>query len=165
MCIICVKEKGVKMPTKDCFQTMFNRNSDGAGFAYVNADGKTVVKKTICGPSYSVTLYGKRTRFNVPAFSGQWGTEDGVTLTLLRSEDKGESYTVECGSTETESQTLGTNGTQKKGCFNNLGAGKNWYDYSYTGKTSTGYYRITDGTNSVEKSISSDRDAVTIQKD
>lgn len=45
MCIICVKEKGVKLPTKDCFQTMFNRNSDGAGFAYVNADGKTVVKK------------------------------------------------------------------------------------------------------------------------
>lgn len=45
MCIICVKEKGVKMPTKECFQTMFNRNSDGAGFAYATEDGKTVVKK------------------------------------------------------------------------------------------------------------------------
>ena len=144
----------------------YNGDSENNDYSFrTDAAGKTVVKKTIWGPSYSVTLYGKRTRFNVPAFSGQWGTEDGVTLTLLRSEDKGASYTVECGSTETESQTLGTNGTQKKGCFNNLGAGKNWYDYSYTGKTSTGYYRITDGTNSVEKSISSDRDAVTIQKD
>lgn len=34
MCIICVKNKGVEVPTKDVIANMFDNNPDGAGFAY-----------------------------------------------------------------------------------------------------------------------------------
>lgn len=144
----------------------YDGDSENNDYAFrTDENGKTVLKKTIQGSAYSVTLFGKKTRFNVPAFSGQWGTEDGITLQLLRSADGGATYTVDCGSVETASQNLGTNGTQKKGCFNDLGSGKIWFDYSYTGKNSNGYYRITDGTTNIDKTVSSERDAVTIQKD
>lgn len=45
MCIICVKDKGVKMPTKEIFETMFRNNPDGSGLAYSTTTGETVIKK------------------------------------------------------------------------------------------------------------------------
>lgn len=44
MCIIVAKEKGVKLPSKETLETCFKRNSDGAGFMYVQ-DGKVVIDK------------------------------------------------------------------------------------------------------------------------
>lgn len=45
MCIICVKDKGVKMPTKEIFETMFKNNPDGSGLAYTTTNGETIIKK------------------------------------------------------------------------------------------------------------------------
>lgn len=147
------------------WQGCYNGNSASSDYSFnVNDKNETVVNKTINGKSYSVTLYGKKTKFNVPSFSGQWGLKNGVTLNLLRSAN-GSSYTIDCGSVETEALTLGTNGTQKNGCFSNLGLGKYWFDYSYTDKTSKGYYRIADGNSSIDREVPTDRAAVTIQKD
>ena len=36
MCIIIAKNKENRLPTKEELQQCFNRNSDGAGFMYVN---------------------------------------------------------------------------------------------------------------------------------
>jgi len=44
MCVICVSTTGVKQPTKSTLQTMFNRNSDGAGYM-VARDGKVYIHK------------------------------------------------------------------------------------------------------------------------
>ncbi len=44
MCVICVKPKGVSQPDKSVFENMFNTNSDGAGFMWVQ-DDKVHVRK------------------------------------------------------------------------------------------------------------------------
>ena len=45
MCVIIVKEKGSKVPTKQTLENCFDRNSDGAGFMYVNDKGRVVIDK------------------------------------------------------------------------------------------------------------------------
>lgn len=44
MCIIVAKNKDVKLPSDDILETCFLRNSDGAGFMYVNK-GKVIIDK------------------------------------------------------------------------------------------------------------------------
>ncbi len=44
MCVICVKNKGVEMPTEDEIRAMWARNPDGAGFAYAR-DGVLHIEK------------------------------------------------------------------------------------------------------------------------
>lgn len=44
MCIICVKNKGIAMPTKSVIETMFDNNNDGAGYMY-NESGNVVIRK------------------------------------------------------------------------------------------------------------------------
>lgn len=143
----------------------YNGDSENDDYAFrVDSEGKTVVTKKIGGSSYGATFYGKRTRFSVPEFNGQWGTANGVTLSLYRSTDGGSTYSVFCGSTETFAQNIGTAGTQKNGAFAGLGGGLYWFDSSYTDKISSGFYKITDGSASVEKAVDSNRTTVTIQK-
>jgi len=42
MCIICVKNKGVEMPTQETIRTMFLGNSDGAGYMYLDPNSNMV---------------------------------------------------------------------------------------------------------------------------
>ena len=44
MCIIAIKDKGIKLPNEKTLETMFWNNSDGAGFMYAK-DGKVVIRK------------------------------------------------------------------------------------------------------------------------
>lgn len=44
MCIICIKNKGVAMPTDETMRIMFNYNSDGAGYMYPK-DGQVKIRK------------------------------------------------------------------------------------------------------------------------
>ena len=44
MCVICVKEKGVAMPTTDNLKDMWIHNPDGAGFMYAR-NGKVFIRK------------------------------------------------------------------------------------------------------------------------
>lgn len=142
----------------------YNGDSNNGDYAFRDVDGKTVVSKTVRGSGYKVTLYGKATKFNVPVFSGNWGSKNGVTLTLWRSTDKGNTYTVNCGSVETAPRYVGADGTPVDGYFNSLGSGKYWFDDSYSTQTETGYYKITDGTVSQTYAFSTERTFVTVSK-
>ena len=44
MCIIAIKDKGIKLPNEKTLETMFRNNPDGAGFMYAK-DGKVVIRK------------------------------------------------------------------------------------------------------------------------
>lgn len=44
MCVICVKARGVKFPSKEYLSNCFENNSDGAGFMFVK-DGSVVIRK------------------------------------------------------------------------------------------------------------------------
>lgn len=44
MCVICVKDRGVKMPTIDNIKKMWETNPHGAGFMYAR-DGKVYIRK------------------------------------------------------------------------------------------------------------------------
>ena len=44
MCVICVKKKGVRMPTLSEIRSMWERNPDGAGFMYAR-DGQIHIEK------------------------------------------------------------------------------------------------------------------------
>lgn len=44
MCVICVKRRGVRMPTEAEARAMWDRNPDGAGYMYAR-DGQVVIKK------------------------------------------------------------------------------------------------------------------------
>lgn len=45
MCVIIVKDKLGKLPTKESLENCFTRNGDGAGFMYTDKDGKVVIDK------------------------------------------------------------------------------------------------------------------------
>ena len=45
MCVIAFSPKGTDIPTKQQIKKMWNKNPDGAGYAYVNKKGKVVFKK------------------------------------------------------------------------------------------------------------------------
>ena len=44
MCIIAIKKKNIPLPDEKIFKTMFDNNSDGAGFMY-NQNGKVIIQK------------------------------------------------------------------------------------------------------------------------
>lgn len=145
----------------------YNGDSENKDYAFrTNENNETIVKQKITGQRFNLTLYGKKVKLNVPVFNGQWGNVNGITLRLLRSTDGGSTYSEDCGSVETEAVTLGTEGKEKNGCFDNLGSGKYWFDNSYTGKNSTGYFKIAvSNGEAVTKEVSTERNRVTIQKD
>lgn len=45
MCVICVSNKGVRQPNESELKEMFKRNPDGAGYMFVNEDGKVEIHK------------------------------------------------------------------------------------------------------------------------
>src|SRR5690554_2293587 len=44
MCVIAVKPKGIELPTEEKLKSMWDTNSDGAGYMF-NMDGKVHIKK------------------------------------------------------------------------------------------------------------------------
>lgn len=45
MCVIAFSPKGTDIPTEQQIKQMWNHNPDGAGYAYVNSEGKVVYRK------------------------------------------------------------------------------------------------------------------------
>ena len=52
----------------------------------------------------------------------------------MMAKDSSGTFTIDCGETRTERQTVGTNGTQSHGNFSGLGSGTYINDSTYTGK-------------------------------
>ena len=99
------------------------------------------INKTVKNSSYSVSLYGKATRINVPTVNGTYGdtttaASDGK-LIRMKAKDPAGNFTIDCGETTTGAQTVGTSGTQTHGNFNGLGNGYFVIDNSYTDRFTT----------------------------
>lgn len=121
----------------------YNADNDEGNYAF-RPDASTGIKKTIMNSNYTMTFYGKPQKIMMPNISGQYlsndanapsGTkdDDGVLLKLFII-DKNENNIIDCGQVYTQSQVLGTNGSEKHGTFSGLGNGAFWYDTEYTDK-------------------------------
>lgn len=121
----------------------YNADNDEGNYAF-RPDASTGIKKTIMNSNYTMTFYGKPQKIMMPNISGQYlsndtneptGTkdDDGVLLKLFKI-DENKNYTIDCGQVYTQSQVLGTSGSEKHGTFSGLGNGAFWYDTEYTDK-------------------------------
>ena len=101
-------------------------------------DGFTLTKEIPGVDSYPLSLYGKRCRFPVPKFSGQYRSDaedsNGKQITLLVDGEY-------CGTVTTGPQITGTeSGTEKNGRFSGLGSGtwaKDVYPEKYAEASAT----------------------------
>ena len=95
--------------------------------------------------------------------------DDGVLLKLFII-DKNENNIIDCGQVYTQSQVLGTSGSEKHGTFSGLGNGAFWYDTEYTDKFASTKVKIqapdiseeTPGKSKIIE-IRSDNSSITIQ--
>ena len=121
----------------------YNADNVEGNYAF-RPDASTGIKKTIMNSNYTMTFYGKPQKIMMPSISGQYlsddakapyGTkdDDGVLIKLYQIKAEGE-YTIDCGQVYTQSQVLGTSGSEKHGTFSGLGNGAFWYDTEYTDK-------------------------------
>ena len=88
--------------------------------------------------------------------------DDGVLIKLyqIKAEDE---YTIDCGQVYTQSQVLGTNGSEKHGTFSGLGNGAFWYDTGYTDKFAPTKVEIQSPGKSEIIEIRSDVTSITVQ--
>ncbi|MCQ2585928.1 MAG: hypothetical protein MJ185_10085 [Treponema sp.] len=113
------------------------KNGDGEiGKEYAFLENSVVTKK-IEGDSFSVHLYGKKTKLSVPEVHGTYGSnvsaDDGKVISMKAAPD-GTNFVLDCGEVTTEARPLGTSGSQTHGNFSGLGQNINFYDDAYTGK-------------------------------
>lgn len=108
-------------------------------YAFLADDFK--INKTIKNSSYSVSLYGKATRINVPTVNGTYGdttssASDGKLIRMKAKAPDG-NFTIDCGETTTTAQALGNSGQQTHGNFSGLGNGFFVIDNTYTDRFTT----------------------------
>lgn len=136
-------------------------NTDGNYAFRADSAGVTTVTKVIRNQTYAVNLYGKRTKLNMPSFSGAYvnGSGDGLdgkVVTLKRRDSSG-SFTIDCGEVTTGPQVIGTSGTQAHGVFSGLGANAFWFDDSYTDKYAVTDVKFYNGSSALTSSVTSVR--------
>ncbi|MCR4953723.1 MAG: hypothetical protein K6A43_06555 [Treponema sp.] len=124
-----------------------NADNDEKDYSFLSDDFE--ITKTVENSSYSVSLYGKATKIKVPTVNGNYGdstaeSSDGIVISMKAKKSdansttgSGEEYTIDCGETTTQSQSIGTSGTQTHGNFSGLGSGFYWIDNSYNQKFTT----------------------------
>jgi hypothetical protein len=108
-------------------------------YAFLADDFK--INKTIKNSSYSVSLYGKATRINVPTVNGTYGdttssASDGKLIRMKAKAPDG-NFSIDCGETTTQAQTIGTSNQQTHGNFSGLGNGFFVIDNTYTDRFTT----------------------------
>ncbi len=130
-------------------------NADNEAQNYAFFEDNQAVTKIIQNSTYSISLYGKTTRINVPTVNGTYGdtsdaANDGIII-RMKAKDSDGNYTIDCGEVTTTAQAVGTSGVEKHGNFSNLGAGFFFTDTSYTEKNKTievKFYKYENGTES-----------------
>ena len=113
-------------------------NADNEAADYAFLDDSFKIKKTVSNSSYTISLYGKATRVQVPVVSGTYGdtssaASDGKVIRMMAKDSSGV-FSIDCGEDRTKPQTIGNNGTQTHGNFSGLGNGISIDDATYTGK-------------------------------
>ena len=113
-------------------------NADNEAKNYAFFEDGLAVTKTIKNSTYSISLYGKTTRINLPTVNGTYGdtsdaANDGIIIRMKAKDSDGD-YTIDCGEVTTTAQAVGTNGVEKHGTFSNLGTGFFFTDSTYTEK-------------------------------
>lgn len=112
-------------------------NADNATADYSFLDENFKIKKTIYNGSYSISLYGKASRIQVPVVSGTYGdtsstASNGKAIRMMAKDSNG-NFTIDCGEDRTVPLSIG-NGIQTHGHFTGLGDGIFIDDSTYTGK-------------------------------
>ena len=128
-----------------------NADNEAKNYAFFE-DGQAVTK-VIQNSSYSISLYGKTTRINLPTVNGTYGdtsdaANDGIII-RMKAKDSDGNYTIDCGEVTTTAQAVGTNGVEKHGNFSGLGTGFFFTDTSYTEKNKiieVKFYKYENGT-------------------
>ncbi len=119
-----------------------NQDNEANNYAFLADDFS--IKKTVQKSPYSIYLYGKAIRMNMPTVNGTYDdgtgsasdTNDGKVISMKAKDSTG-AYTIDCGETTTTAQTTGTSSSQTHGNFSGLGNGNYWIDKTYTDKYST----------------------------
>lgn len=128
-------------------------NADNEAKNYAFFEDNQAVTKTIMNSTYSISLYGKTCRINLPSVSGTYGdttdsANDGIII-RMKAKDSDGNYTIDCGEVTTTAQAVGTNGVEKHGNFSGLGTGFFFTDTSYTEKNKiieVKFYKYENGT-------------------
>ncbi len=125
----------------------YNEDNEEKNYAFYPED--FYIAKTISGDSYSLKLYGKKCRPQVPVFEGKYNTssdqygssdDDGITVSLTSA-----SGTQKFGSVQTKPVEVGTEGKLDHGRFSNLGSGFTWFDDTYTDKYCSKEFTVSAG--------------------
>ena len=88
--------------------------------------------------------------------------DDGVLIKLFII-DENKNNIIDCGQVYTQSQVLGTSGSEKHGTFSGLGNGAFWYDTEYTEKFAPTTVEIQASGKSKIIEIRSDVTSITVQ--
>ena len=147
-----------------------NADNEAKNYAFFE-DGQAVTK-TIMNSTYSISLYGKTCRINLPSVNGTYGdttdpANDGIII-RMKAKDSDGNYTIDCGEVTTTAQAVGTNGVEKHGNFSGLGTGFFFTDTSYTEKNKiieVKFYKYENGTETEIGSATfrSDTDSYTVK--
>lgn len=144
------------------WKACFNGDNSEKNYAFWPED-KTEIIKTIKNPSYTINLYGKPTRHNIPVVNGQLKVkgdegDDGIVVSMTAA-----STSEDLGQVTTYSQSLGTTGLEKHGVFSGLGSGRYWNDSDYTGKFATLNVKVSGGGKEKTVQLRSDVSSFTVQ--
>lgn len=115
--------------------------------------GASGIEKTVLDSPYSLTFYGKATKLSMPSFSGTYGENNGIEITLKAVTASGE---IDCGSAATGKHQISNDKTED-GYFSGLGNGAFWKDTEYQDKFTTIQVKFYKGATELQSTITSVR--------
>ncbi len=123
---------------EETWKACFNNDST-QNFAFRDTKSSGIDMEIRSG-EYSISLYGKAVKLNMPVISGQLSTkEDGQVISMMASTN-GTDFDIDCGEVTTDVQFVGDN--ERHGVFSGLGQGITWTDTEYTEKYATTSVKI-----------------------
>jgi hypothetical protein len=133
---------------EETWKACFNQDNEAKNYAFRDTKNDGIDIKIGSG-EYSLSLYGKATKLNMPVISGQLSTkEDGQVISMMASAN-GTDFNIDCGEVTTDVQFVGDN--ERHGVFSGLGQGVTWTDTEYTEKYATIKVKIS--VNGTEKTL------------
>ena len=127
---------------EETWKACFNQDNEAKNYAFRDTKNDGIDMKIGSG-EYSISLYGKATKLNMPMISGQLSSkEDGQVVSMMASTN-GTDFNIDCGEVTTDVQIVGDN--ERHGVFSGLGQGVTWTDTNYEGKNAIIYVDISVG--------------------
>ena len=146
---------------EETWKACFNQDNEAKNYAFRDTKNDGIDIKIGSG-EYSLSLYGKATKLNMPVISGQLSTkEDGQVISMMASTN-GTDFDIDCGEVTTDVQFVGDN--ERHGVFSGLGQGVTWTDTEYVEKYATIKVKISvNGTEKKSLVVRSNQSNYTVQ--